>query len=107
MKKGNSIILFGSVALLLTGVAVNMAAYPYASHAYFFGGHAALLYLFSFSFKDRRLRTLFLAGATAFVIGSLITRAHYTADVIAGFLIAAGISSWGGRYLSSWTIKTQ
>lgn len=81
--------------------------YPYANHAYFFGGHAALLYLFSFSLTDRCMKTLFLLGATLFVIGSLITRAHYTADVIAGFLIGVGISSWGGRHLSSWTIKTQ
>lgn len=80
--------------------------YPYADHAYFFGGHAALLYLFALSLKNKRLRAIFLFCATVFVVGSLIARAHYTADIIAGFLIAAGIYSWGSRHLSSWMLKS-
>lgn len=91
-----------SDALLLTE---RYSLYPYAAHSYFPGGHAALLFLFALSIKKTSVRFAFLVYATTFVVGSMVTRAHYTADVIAGIFIALAIHSWESRHLVEWTIS--
>lgn len=85
-------------------VADRFALYPYPSHAYFPGGHIGLLFLCSFFVPQRKLRRFFLVAAILFGIGSLLTRAHYTGDLLGGVLLAYAVTVWGERHLKEWTL---
>lgn len=69
----------------------RFALYPYASHAFFPGGHIGIMLLMIFSLTRPRIRLALFIVAALFAFGSLLTRAHYTADLLGGALLAWGI----------------
>lgn len=73
--------------------------YPYASHAYFPGGHVGILFLMSRSIQHRLFRPMLLAATVLFGFGTMLTRAHYTVDVLGGLLLAYGVEAWSSRHL--------
>jgi hypothetical protein len=75
--------------------------YPYAGHAFFPGGHVGLLFLFSLLVQNRGARVLFILLAVLFGIGSVIARAHYTADLLGAFLLSYTLVALGSRHLLS------
>lgn len=62
--------------------------YPFPSHSYFPGGHVGLISLFGWMCQDRRWRWGFVVGAVLFGFGSMLAKAHYTADVLGGLLLS-------------------
>jgi membrane-associated phospholipid phosphatase len=80
--------------------------YPYASHAYFPGGHAGLMTILSLSLEDPLWRRVLLAATVVFAVGSVMARAHYTADVIAGGALGYALVSWGRRNLAHLSSRT-
>jgi membrane-associated phospholipid phosphatase len=74
--------------------------YPYASHAYFPGGHAGLMTILSLSMQDLRWRRVLLVVTVVFGLGSVMARAHYTADVIAGGALGYALVAWGRTHLA-------
>lgn len=73
------------------GAAERLTIYPYASHAYFPGGHIGIMTIMALSLRDRRLKTAFIAAAALFGIGSMITRAHYSADLLGGIVLGYAV----------------
>ena len=69
--------------------------YPYASHAYFPGGHIGILLLMTLTVRNRSWRTFFVCTILLFGLGSMLTRSHYTADVLGGLMLGYGIWLWG------------
>ncbi|MFH1171015.1 MAG: hypothetical protein V1778_00560 [bacterium] len=79
----------------------RLTIYPYASHAFFPGGHIGIMLLMIFFLPSRRLRLVLALFAVLFGIGSLLTRAHYTADLLGGTLLAYAVFCLIGRLHSS------
>lgn len=71
----------------------RLTIYPYASHAYFPGGHIGIMLVMAWAISNRRIRTGLVLFTFLFGLGSLITRAHYTADLLGGVLLAYGVYS--------------
>lgn len=74
--------------------------YPWASHAYFPGGHAGLMTILSLAVQERRARQGLLVFTGLFAVGTLLARTHYTADALGGWLLAYAVTSWGRRHLA-------
>jgi len=78
--------------------------YPYSGHNYFPSGHVSLISLFGWLSADVRWRRWFLAAALVFGLGTLLTRAHYTADVMGALLLSHAVASLtltaAGRFAS-------
>lgn len=74
--------------------------YPYAGHAYFPGGHVGLLFLLSRFVPSRGARWGFTVAVLLFGIGSVLAKAHYSADVLGGLLLGYGVFVWGERNLA-------
>lgn len=79
-------------------LADHFTLYPYPDHAFFPGGHVGLLILFALQIDRRPLRMAFLAAAVVFGVGSLLSRAHYTADLLGGMLLAYAVAAWGWHH---------
>jgi membrane-associated phospholipid phosphatase len=75
--------------------------YPYASHAYFPGGHVGIMLLMSLALQRRFLRVGFVVFTILFGFGSMLARAHYAADILAGLLLAYGIVLWREKRAAS------
>ena len=69
----------------------RLTIYPYASHAYFPGGHIGIMLLMAWALRRRPLRIGLTMFALLFGFGSMLTRAHYTADILGGVLLAYAI----------------
>lgn len=74
--------------------------YPFANHAYFPGGHAGLMTILSLTVEDPLWRRTLLAVTLVFALGSVMARAHYTADVVAGGALGYALVSWGRGHLA-------
>jgi len=72
------------------------AIYPHADHGYFPGGHVGLMTLLALSLADRRWRLGLFAAAIIFGLGTMLTRAHYTADTMAGMINAFAVTAFFG-----------
>ena len=81
-------------------LSVRFILYPYANHAYFPGGHAGLMTILSLTVEDPVWRRLLLAVTIVFALGSVMARAHYTADVIAGGALGFALVYWGRNHLA-------
>jgi hypothetical protein len=82
-------------------VTSRFSLYPFPSHAFFPGGHVGLMTILSLSVRDPRWRRALLGATAVFAFGTLLSRTHYTADAIGGWLLAYAITSWGRRHLAA------
>jgi membrane-associated phospholipid phosphatase len=55
----------------------------------FFSGHTAALLLFAFSFRDLKLKIIFISGAILVGLLLMIQHVHFSMDVL-----AAGLAAW-------------
>lgn len=78
----------------------RLVIYPYASHAYFPGGHVGVMFLLAMLIPRARIRWLFLCAALLFGFGSVISRAHYSADIVGGLLVAYAVWNIGERHIA-------
>lgn len=76
--------------------------YPYPSHAYFPGGHIGIMFLLARAIRDPRWRRGIIAAALVFGLGTMLTKAHYTADLFGGLLLGYAVSVWGEKHLKRW-----
>jgi hypothetical protein len=81
-------------------LASRFVFWPFASHAYFPGGHAGMMTVISLSVASRPWRRAFVAFTFAFAIGTLLARTHYAADALGGWLAGYAIVLWGRRRLA-------
>lgn len=95
-----ALYLLRGVFLLLLPIGAPVGAppdpvtvYPYPNHSYFPGGHVGLMMLLAFSIQDRRWRWGLIGLAVAFGVGTMLTRAHYTADTVSGMVNAYAVAS--------------
>lgn len=84
-------------------VVSRFSLYPFPSHAFFPWGHVGLMTILSLSVLDRRWRRVFLGATAIFAFGTMLSRTHYTADAIGGWLLAYAITSWGRRHFAART----
>jgi hypothetical protein len=67
--------------------------YPYANHSYFPSGHVSFISLCAWMSGDVRWRRFFLVVALVFGLGTLLAKAHYTADLLGALLLSHGVAS--------------
>ena len=82
-------------------IASRFSLYPFAGHAYFPGGHTGVMTILSLSVHVTRWRRVFLAATAIFAFGTMLSRTHYTADALGGWLLGYAIINWGRRHLGS------
>lgn len=58
---------------------------------FIFSGHTAIPFIFFLFFESRGLKALMLAGSLTMGVGVLLSRNHYTVDVLAAFLVGYAI----------------
>ncbi len=76
--------------------------YPYATHAFFPGGHAGLMVLMALIVRQPSWRRWLLTAAVIFALGTVLARTHYTADGLGGALLAYAVVAWSrNRILTS------
>jgi len=79
-------------------LALRSPFYP-VWHGYFPGGHAGLMTILSLSMRDRRWRAAFLIATALFAAGTVLSRAHYIADVLGGAVLGYAVFSWVRRHV--------
>ena len=67
--------------------------YPYADHSYFPSGHVGLISLCAWLCRDRLWRRWFLAVAVVFGLGTMLAKAHYTADLLGALLLSHAVAT--------------
>ena len=80
-------------------LAARFSFYPYGGHGYFPGGHCGIMTIMSLSLRDTRWRRGFMTATLVFAFGTILSRAHYTADAMGGLLAGYAIVAWGRRHL--------
>lgn len=68
---------------------------------FFFSGHTALPYLYSLAVRERWLKFTFLAASVAMAVAVLLTRNHYTMDVLGAYFITYSVYRLS-RHLLGW-----
>jgi membrane-associated phospholipid phosphatase len=81
-------------------LAARFALYPFASHAYFPGGHVGVMTTLSLSVRPIPWRRAFFVLTALFALGTILARTHYTADVLGGWMLAYAIVKWSQGHLA-------
>lgn len=82
-----SILQMGELDVLFPLVA---GVYTFQNE-FIFSGHTAMPFLFALFFETRIQKTIMLAGSVVMAISVLLTRNHYTVDVISAWLMGYAI----------------
>jgi hypothetical protein len=82
-----SILHMGELDLLFPYV---VGVYTFQNE-FIFSGHTAMPFLFALFFETRLQKVLMLAGSVAMAIAVLLTRNHYTVDVISAWFMGYAI----------------
>ncbi|MBI3289316.1 MAG: hypothetical protein HYZ74_07340 [Elusimicrobia bacterium] len=67
------------------------------TNEFVFSGHTAIPFLFFLFFRTRGLKTLMLAGSLLMAVCVLLSRNHYTVDVLAAFLVSYSVYALADR----------
>ena len=67
--------------------------YPYSNHSYFPRGHVGFISLCAWLSSDVGWRRFFLGVAVVFGMGTLLAKAHYTADLLGALLLSHAVAS--------------
>ena len=70
-----------------------LRVYPYANHSYFPSGHVSLISLCAWLCRDTRWRRFFLVVALVFGLGTMMAKAHYTADLLGALLLSHAVAT--------------
>ena len=71
----------------------SLHLYPFANHSYFPSGHVSLISLCAWLCRDTRWKRFFLVVALVFGLGTMMAKAHYTADLLGGLLLAHAVAT--------------
>lgn len=67
--------------------AERLSVWGYESHAYFPGGHIAILTILTLFTLSQKVRAALWIGLVLFGVGTLLSKNHYTADSIVGIML--------------------
>jgi membrane-associated phospholipid phosphatase len=70
-----------------------LKVYPYSNHSYFPSGHVGLISLCAWLCRDQSWRRFFLVVALVFGLGTLLTKAHYTGDLLGALLLSHAVAT--------------
>ncbi|MFC1662565.1 phosphatase PAP2 family protein [Patescibacteria group bacterium] len=86
-------------------IASRFVLYPYPTHAFFPGGHIGIMFIMAMMINNKTARYLLMTYVLLFGFGSMLTRAHYTVDIIGGLVLGYAVYAWGVKHLRDWIIK--
>lgn len=69
------------------GAAERLSVWGYESHAYFPGGHIAILTILTLFTTSQKIRAALRIGLVMFGVGTILSKNHYTADSIVGVML--------------------
>ncbi len=81
--------------------AERFSVWGHESHAYFPGGHIAILTVLAMFAPGTKTRWILWVGLLIFGIGTLLSKNHYTADSIAGILLGYACATLLQRHRGS------
>lgn len=64
---------------------------------FIFSGHTAVPFLFALFFQERRHRRIMMAGSIAMAVSVLLTKNHYSVDVLSAYLVGYAIYAWSEK----------
>ena len=70
-----------------------LQVYPYSNHSYFPSGHVGFISLCAWLCRDRHWRQFFLTIALVFGVGTMLAKAHYTADLLGALLLSHAVAT--------------
>jgi membrane-associated phospholipid phosphatase len=70
-----------------------LQVYPYSDHSYFPSGHVGFISLCAWLCRERGWRWFFLTVALVFGLGTMLAKAHYTADLLGAFLLSHAVAT--------------
>ena len=74
------------------------------TNEFVFSGHTAIPFLFCLFFKNRNMKLLMLAGSITMAVSVLLSRNHYTVDVLAAFLVGYAIYGISQTTYERWLV---
>ena len=74
------------------------------TNEFVFSGHTAIPFIFFLFFETRGLKALMLAGSLTMGVGVLLSRNHYTVDVLAAFLVGYAIYGLSESAYDRWVL---
>lgn len=93
---GNPLNFSGSKSIFNGFSKYELGLYP--------SGHTGMNILYLFLAKGK-IKWIFGIGSVLIIISLLVTRAHYSIDILSGIIFAYAIYSFGEKYLSKFKIK--
>lgn len=72
----------------------RLALWGHETHAFFPGGHIAILTILAMFSSSRRVRLILWCGLVVFGVGTMLAKTHYTMDSVGGVLLGYTISVW-------------
>jgi len=83
------------------GADARLSIWGHETHAYFPGGHIAVITVLAMFTSIITIRRLLWVGAVMIGIGTLLAKNHYTMDSVTGIIIGYAVSVWVQRRLSN------
>ncbi|MBI3564389.1 MAG: hypothetical protein HY079_04245 [Elusimicrobia bacterium] len=74
------------------------------TNEFIFSGHTAIPFLFFLFFETRGLKTLMLAGSLTMAVSVLLSRNHYTVDVLAAYLVGYAVYGMSDAAYRRWVV---
>jgi len=81
--------------------------YPYAGHAYFPGGHVGIMLLLAMMTINKPMRWVLIIAILIFGFGSMLTRAHYSGDILGGLMLGYVVYVFSERNIKQCWAKLQ
>lgn len=79
------------------GADQRLSIWGHESHAFFPGGHIAILTVLAMFAPQRWIRITIWLGLVLFGIGTMFAKTHYTMDSVGGILLGYAVSVWVRR----------
>lgn len=79
------------------GADARFSIWGHEAHAFFPGGHIAILTVLAMFAPQAWVRRTLWVGLIVFGIGTLLAKTHYTMDSVAGILLGYAVSVWVQR----------
>lgn len=76
------------------GADQRISIWGHESHAFFPGGHIAILTILAMFAPDRWVRYVLWGGLIIFGIGTMLAKTHYTMDSVGGILLGYALAVW-------------
>jgi hypothetical protein len=74
------------------------------TNEFIFSGHTAIPFIFFLFFETRGLKTLMMAGSLTMGVCVLLSRNHYTVDVLAAYLVGYAIYGMSASAYGRWVV---